>query len=261
MDTFSPISQFRDIEKHLETLEEYGKWIIFRIPFIQQYLYFWSKMVQSKAAMGMPISQTDLLETVHVKDICNCVTQVALTKKSMVWEVGYVKKRVYDLRSTPAFTFQTMTKSLSDALKEKDGKRSEIHPVVITEEQMDAHLKELSKDVCGQGMADLLKSVSMEQFLDAANPSLIRNMTSNIGKLFFGTCRAEKDSPRWYPRPNEVLTPFCIRLITDLFKISRNPEWNPVVGDPNDIRDITGSVPISISSFFMNNYHQFIEDA
>ncbi|KAG0786321.1 hypothetical protein G6F16_009961 [Rhizopus arrhizus] len=236
-------------------LDQYGKWVVFRISFIQQYLYFWTKMIESKAMMGMPIAQTDNLETVHVKDICNCVAQAALTKKSMVWDAHvYLEKRVYDLKSVPSFTLHNITKSLLDSLKEDGGKVPDVHSVVLTEEQMRNYLQLVARGTKSKELTHLLDSASIN-LPPAAKPGLVQNTVYGLTRLLFTQTR-EEDDPNWCPYPDD-LTPFRIQLIMSHFQLARNPQWMPVVGSPTDIRDITGRDPIAISKFFMNNRRRF----
>ncbi|ORE13220.1 hypothetical protein BCV71DRAFT_278714 [Rhizopus microsporus] len=234
----------------------FGKWIIFRVPFIQQYLHFWSKMVEDRRILGMPISQTDSLETVHIKDICACVAQAALSKMSMAWGAKYPQKRVYELRSVPSFTLYNMAKSLSESLKE-DGQAPEIHSAVVTEEQMEHYLKVLASGSSVTNMHRILGSMSLGVCIDSYKPGILYSVYHGVGRIIFSAALKEEDDPRWYPCPAEVLTPFCIQLIMDHFKTARNPEWSPVVDNPTDIRDLTGNDPIPVSRFFMNNRRHF----
>ncbi|CAO3674379.1 unnamed protein product [Rhizopus stolonifer] len=216
-DTTSPLCQFQITENHLKQLNEYGNWVIFRIPFIQQYLYFWSQMISSQCVLGMPMSQTDHLETIHVKDICRCVAQAVLTKKSMVWQT--LEKRVYDLRSTPSLNLSQMAKSLSDSLQ-----HPELCSVIITEEQMECYLRMLSKD---QAMTRLLESAAKGK-VESPRPGMVQQGIQSLIQVLSAPL-GDEDRLKWYPDPAKVLTPFCIRLILEHFKVSRNPQWMPVV--------------------------------
>ncbi|CEG84421.1 hypothetical protein RMATCC62417_18225 [Rhizopus microsporus] len=255
-DTGSPMCQFLAIEQKLKEFNTFGKWIIFRIPFIQQYLHFWSKMIEDRCILGMPISQTDSLETVHIKDICACVAQAALSKKTMVWGTKYPQKRVYELRSAPSPTLYNMAKSLSESLKE-DGQAPEIHSAVVTEEQMEHYLKMLASGSSVTKMHRILGSMSLGACIDSYKPGLLYSVYHCVGRILFAAALKEEDDPRWYPCSADVLTPFCIQLIMDHFKTARNPEWSPVVDNPTDIRDLTGNDPVPVSRFFMNNRRQF----
>lgn len=205
-------------------------------------------MISSQCVLGMPMSQTDHLETIHVKDICRCVAQAVLTKKSMVWQT--LEKRVYDLRSVPSLNLSEMAKSLSDSLQQP-----ELCSVIITKEQMECYLRMLSKD---QAMARLLESAAKGK-IESPRPGMVQQGIQSL-KHILSAPLDDKDRLKWYPDPTKVLTPFCIRLILEHFKISRNPQWMPVVGGPTDVRDITAHDPISVSKFFKINHRRFKKD-
>lgn len=165
------------LEEHLRKRFKYGAWVVFRIPFIQQYFYFWTSMIENKAVIGLPISNDNLLETVNVRDICESVCQAALSKKSVVWnqqqdmvnkdkfnnssdsssgnneadekeEIDQQKrvllKRIYEIKSTQSENPRMIAQSLTDALQE-EGFDCDVEPAVITDEQLETYLKLISK--------------------------------------------------------------------------------------------------------------------
>ncbi|KAG1467886.1 hypothetical protein G6F56_004156 [Rhizopus delemar] len=241
-------SQFREIEEHLKEMNEYGKWVILRVPFIQQYLYFWAKMIEDKAMIGMPIAQTDVLETVHVKDICDSVAHLVLNKRLATWDI-HIEKRMYDLRSVPTFSLYDLTQSLSDSLKE-DGKTPDINSVVLTEEQMQSYLECVAEG--SKKMKTLLDSVS-HNLPAVPKTGILVSIVSGVFSMLW--THKDQDDPRWYP--TDALTPFSIQLIMNHFQLARNPQWLPELGNPTDIRDLTGVDPIPLSEFFMNNRRRF----
>lgn len=158
----SPMRKFHCLEEQLHCTYKYGYWVIFRIPMIQQMFYFWFKMIQSKSAVGMSISESNVLKNVNIKDVCECLCETALSKKSMVWinqiqdiesalktndinttnnnndtytqdkEEPHVSiKRVYELASTKHMSIFMIAEAITRAFKE-EGFDNEIVPMVIS---------------------------------------------------------------------------------------------------------------------------------
>ncbi|KAG2200279.1 hypothetical protein INT47_000272 [Mucor saturninus] len=275
-DKETPAGQFNLLEEHLRNCFKYGDWVVFRIPMIQQFMYFWSSMIENKSVIGMPIAESNMLTTVNIKDVCECICQAALSKKCIVWgqtknddvisdgsssNSEYVTthttlKRVYGLTSDNVMTLTMIAQALSDALKEA-GFSSDVEPATITREQLESYLKFVSEEPAED---------KVESFLTIIFPDIIakkRNIStggllSNFRSLFIGSEVAkpcEMDDPNWYPSPPRFLTPFCIQVILDHLNISRQPEI-PMLPS-SDVRDITGRKPIDLSSFFMKNRRQF----
>lgn len=271
-------------------------------------------MIENKSVIGFPISELNVLETVNVKDICESVSQAALSKKSMVWnqqqqqqEVnkdnfdnsssdssssgneaddnvideqrnknhGSLLKRVYEIKCTLPMNPSMIAQALSNALQE-EGYDAEVEPAVITEERLKDYLKCVSEQGTATvdqvlnsillGVVDATRrrqqssSQGTQSATTAASGSHFSKLTgsifgSSVGDAGEKTSRSSQDDPNWYPCPSEVLTPFCIQLIIDHFRVARCPEI-PMFPS-NDVRDITGREPVQLAEFFMNNRRQF----
>lgn len=280
-DKETPSGQFNMIEEHLRNCFKYGAWVIFRIPMIQQYIYFWSSMIENKSVMGMPITEANMLITVNIKDVCESICQAALSKKCMVWHQTKVDdtisdddsssgsqseyipprtslKRVYELTSDNIMTLTMMAQALSNALKE-EGFSSDIEPATITKEQLESYLKFVSEEPADAKIQSFLTTifpgfVTKKRTSSASSGGLLSNFKSIfIGNEIPKPC--DMDDPNWYPSPSRFLKPFSIQVILDHFNIARQTEI-PML-PTNDVRDITGHNPIELDSFFMKNRRQF----
>lgn len=252
------------LEESLRSHYKYGYWMIFRIPMIQQFFYFWSKMIEDKSVIGMPISEANMLETVNIQDVCACLSQSVLSKKSLVWRnqsLGYsidgteasnsgeqedlhrasLSKRVYELTSTMPMNPLMIADAITAALK-KEGFESTIEPAVITDEELKEYLQKIAHE-------------------ENNNKALLSTSVSNreeSGSLFAGdtvsvrfNCHGEPDCPKMYPHPSKFLSPFAIQLIIDCFRYTRSP--STIISPANDVRDITGCDPVELDEFFMKN--------
>ncbi|KAI9249047.1 hypothetical protein BY458DRAFT_525915 [Sporodiniella umbellata] len=124
---------YRETEEYLRRVNGYGPWCIFRVPMIQQYLYFWQAMIEDQSEIAMPLSYDDKLETIHVQDVCRAIAYA-------VFSARLPGKRVHALKSNPVLSFQNITESLSHVL----GERPTIQPVIATEEQTKRYLERMS---------------------------------------------------------------------------------------------------------------------
>ncbi|KAI8640443.1 hypothetical protein BD408DRAFT_434198 [Parasitella parasitica] len=287
----SPIDQFNMLESHMHHQLKYGSWVVYRIPFIQQYMYFWSLMFENKNVLGMPISIQDMLISVNANDVLDCVAIASLSKKSMVWAYHephrhlqastilpggpdgdtssssddnnrQVKaiKRVYELTSEPQ-TLMMMAEAASQALREA-GSGFDVDAVVISDEQLENYLKLVAKSGKDKsfvnseldrtlGKISKVKDDTKHILREVDDiPSLFSQSNSLIHDVLFKN-RGHQDSSDLYPCPADTLTPFCIHLILNHFKVARNSL--PPMAPNNDIRDITGRVPMPIDVFFMLN--------
>lgn len=173
----SVLGKFCMLEEQLRDSYKYGYYAIFRTPMIQQFFYYWSEMIQKKHSLGLPISESNMLETVNIKDVCNCFAQAALSKKSMVWcnqiqdgqrapsarsgnddgssddtstdekniEESLSLKRVYNLTCTLPMNPLMISEAIRNACK-KEGFDTHIKPVVIMEEQLKDYLETIAKE-------------------------------------------------------------------------------------------------------------------
>lgn len=288
--TDMPIAQFKMLETHLRHHYMYGSWVVFRIPFIQQYMYFWTQMLENKNILGMPISEGDMLMTVNIKDVHQCVATASLSKKSMVWTYREPQlqlqdstilpggpdddtssssddnnnqqrvvaiKRVYELVSEP-FTVTMMADAMSRALREA-GSSFNVDAAILTDEQLETYLKLVAKTKqsgAASIQADELNSIlNATKTLKLSYPGDVLELLESRSSLFMEH-RDHQDSPDVYPCPADTLTPFCIQLILNHFKVARNMIMPPLI--PNhDVRDIIGRSPIPIDVFFMLNRKLF----
>lgn len=286
----APIAQFKMLEAHLGHHYKYGSWVVYRIPFIQQYMYFWTHMLENKNMLGMPISEGDMLMTVNIKDIHECVAIASLSKKSMVWtyreperqlkastilpggsdgdtssssddsnQQPVAIKRVYELVSEP-LSLAMMADAMSRALREAGGSFS-VDAAVLTDGQLETYLKLVAKTK--QSGAASIQADEWARILDAAKSLQPSSYQQDISQLLesrssLATTKHHdhQDSPDVYPCPAGTLTPFCIQLILNHFKVARNTTMPPMVPS-NDIRDIIGRSPIPIDVFFMLNRKLF----
>ncbi|CAO3616714.1 unnamed protein product [Mucor fragilis] len=286
----APIAQFKMLEAHLRHHYKYGSWVVYRIPFIQQYMYFWTHMLENKNMLGMPISEGDMLMTVNIKDIHECVAIASLSKKSMVWtyreperqlkastilpggsdgdtssssddsnQQPVAIKRVYELVSEP-LSLAMMADAMSRALREAGGSFS-VDAAVLTDGQLETYLKLVAKTK--QSGAASIQADEWARILDAAESLQPSSYQQDISQLLESRSslattkhRDHQDSPDVYPCPAGTLTPFCIQLILNHFKVARNTTMPPMVPS-NDIRDIIGRSPIPIDVFFMLNRKLF----
>ena len=274
---------------------KYGSWVVYRIPFIQQYMYFWTQMLENENMLGMPISKDDMLTTVNIKDVLDCVTIAALSKKSMIWsyrepqrhleastilpgshngdtssssdennQQATAIKHVYELISEP-LSLVMMADVMSRALREA-GSGFDVDAAVISDEQLVSYLKLVSKPSSFNveelkstlnnvtKIKDDVQNISRDIDDFADRPLSFLQGNSFIDGILFKN-REHQDSPDLYPCPDATLTPFCIQLILNHLKVSRN-NMPPIVPN-NDVRDITGRVPIPIDIFFMLNRKLF----
>lgn len=257
------MEQFKMLEESLRSIYKYGYWMIFRIPMIQQFFYFWSKMIEDKSIIGMPISEANMLETVNIHDVCACLSQSALSKKSTVWrkqslgntinniEVGDtgeqqelyesgLAKRVYELTSTMPMNPLMIADAITAALK-KEGFESTIEPAVITDEELKEYLQKIAHEASNKAL--LLTSVSNRE-----EPGSLFASDAVSARL---DRRSEPDCPIMYPHPSIFLSPFAIQLIIDCFRYTRSP--STIIIPTNDVRDITGCDPVELDEFFMKN--------
>ncbi|KAL7312040.1 hypothetical protein PS15m_007844 [Mucor circinelloides] len=288
--TDMPIAQFKMLETHLRHHYMYGSWVVFRIPFIQQYMYFWTQMLENKNILGMPISEGDMLMTVNIKDVHECVATASLSKKSMVWtyrepqlqlqdstilpggpdddassssddnnnQQGVVAiKRVYELVSEPS-TVTMMADAMSRALREA-GSSFSVDAAILTDEQLETYLKLVAKTK--QSGAASIQADELNRILNAAKtlklsyPGDVLELLQSRSSLFMEH-QGHQDSPDVYPCPADTLTPFCIQLILNHFKVARNMIMPPLIPS-HDVRDIIGRSPIPIDVFFMLNRKLF----
>ncbi|GAN04252.1 hypothetical protein MAM1_0058d03712 [Mucor ambiguus] len=295
MTTFSavdtPLAQFKMLEAHLRHHYKYGSWVVYRIPCIQQYMYFWTQMLENKNILGMPISEGDMLMTVNIKDVHECVAIASLSKKSMVWayreperhleastilpggpdgdtssssddssnQQPVAIKRVYELVSEP-LTLVMMADAISRALGEAGGSFT-VDAAVLTDEQVETYLKLVAKTK--QSSAATIDAYEWTCILSTAKilePSSYQQGASELlqsrSSLVTTKSRDHQDSPDVYPCPADTLTPFCIQLIMNHFKVARNMMMPPL-GPSHDIRDIIGRSAIPIDVFFMLNRKLF----
>lgn len=268
------MGKFKVLEENLRSNYKYGHWMIFRVPMIQQFFYFWSKMIEKKSIIGIPISESNMLETVNIRDVCACLSQSALSKKSNVWknrplvntetifEVddnnntgeeqeiyrNSVLKRVYQLTCTKPVNSLMIADAITAALKE-EGFDSTVEPVIITEEELKNYLKTIAQEEQDFGE------------INTGSSTFVSNKEGS-NSLFAGQTLStrfnrpdEPDCSEIYPRPSEFLSPLAIQLIIDYFEYTRS-SFIPI-SPTNDVRDITGCDPVELNEFFMRNRRQF----
>ncbi|KAL9549466.1 hypothetical protein MBANPS3_005194 [Mucor bainieri] len=291
----APIAQFKMLEAHLRHHYKYGSWVVYRIPFIQQYMYFWTQMLENNNMLGMPISEGDMLMTVNIKDVHECIAVASLSKKSMVWtyreperlmkastilpggpdadtsssssssdnsssQQPVAIKRVYELVSEP-LTLAMMADAMSRALREA-GAGFRVEAAVLTDEQLETYLKLVAKTK--QSGAGSIDAGEWARILGAAKVVPPSSYQQGISELLQSRSSLvttknrdhHQDSPDVYPCPADTLTPFCIQLIMNHFKVARNAMMPPLVPG-NDVRDIIGRAPIPMDVFFMLNRKLF----
>lgn len=285
MDKETPMGQFNELESYLRDSYKYGAWVVIRLPLIQQLLHFWSSMIDNKSVIGLPMTTDTYLTTINIGDVCECVAQAALSKKSSIWtyqegtndeddddDSDYdirepldksppptAIKRVYELTTTVPMTLDLIAKTLSDAVK-ADGFDSDIEYAALTDDEVRSYLR----FVAGSNKSDI------EAHLSTAFPNKESNPKKQEDGLIFSTLKAfkalfitdldefkathDQDDPNWYPSP-KILTPFGIEYIIAHFQNARNSAVHIV---PSlDVREITGHEPTELAFFFMKNRRQF----
>lgn len=238
-----PLHDYYKLEKYLEAEEKYGYWSIFRLPFIQQFFYFWANMVEN-GVLGLPLSKADLLYDANIQDICECLAQATLSKSHMVWSTNAMK-RVYELRCGP-LTFEMIVSELSNALRESDGELK-VKAITLTDDQFIRYLEYMSAQD-HVGLREFLKTIQVDG--DNAPMSITTRKTD------LSTIMGHKDGPSVIPSPSDVITPFFIDSMMDYMKMIRGNQPLSVV-PTHDIRDLTGKEPIYINKFFTSNLRRF----
>ncbi|KAI7898239.1 uncharacterized protein BX663DRAFT_490236 [Cokeromyces recurvatus] len=262
-DNESPMGQFKQAENHFRKCFEYGYWLIFRIPFIQQYMYFWKSMIENKSRLGMPMSKHSLLTMVNIKDVLECVSIACLSKKSAVWSAyansgnesdnsssdDLIKlnkpsskqlqtggshstgmKKLFMLHSMQPMSLKMIAESLMKALKHDDS-GLDIDTIEMEYHELESYLKYIAEnmDHC------------------STNPSSFDLASKHKSN--------HEDHLAWHPMPKEDLKHFQIKLIIDHFKMAHCSDV--VAPLNNDVRDILGRDPIELRDFFMLNRRQF----
>ncbi|KAI9472049.1 MAG: hypothetical protein EXX96DRAFT_345094 [Benjaminiella poitrasii] len=262
-DTESPMRQFKQAEDYFRNCFQYGYWLIFRIPLMQQFMYFWRNMIESKNKLGMPLPKDCTLMTVNVRDVLECISVACLSKKSSVWSAysnqeddtsssddlfelpnpaksrgkladaprASGMKKMFMLKSMQPMSLKMIAESLMHALQE-EGSNLKIDTMVMKDDELRSYLKFVSEDSVGGhsdsplSEADVSKSKSHHE-----------------------------DHPAWNPVPKWDLMPFQVELMLDHFKMARFSDMPILLED--DIRDILGREPIELREFFMMNRRQF----
>ncbi|GAA5796878.1 hypothetical protein HPULCUR_002256 [Helicostylum pulchrum] len=281
-DLETPMGKFSEVESYLRDRYKYGAWAVFRIPLIQQFMHFWSSMIENKSVIGLPMSESDYLLTVNIMDICECVCQAALSKKCSVWtnqrqstdsgsssdyeeetttaadpDTRTAIKRVYELTCAVPGSLYLFSKALSDAVR-KDGFDTDVDATIITDEQLESYLKFVSEGKKKE-TESLLSTVFPDKGLNKSRKTSAETSLLQSFKALFSDDKAkcftyEQDDPNWYPA-SKYLNPFCIELILNHFRNARSSDMPNLPS--SDICDITGRAPIEISEFFMENRRQF----
>ncbi|KAI8971961.1 hypothetical protein BDF20DRAFT_948594 [Mycotypha africana] len=291
-DKETPIGQLRHLEDYTRQQYRYSYYIIFRLPFIQQFMYFWTRMMESRGMVGMPIDHSTYLTTVNIKDVCSCLAQASLSKKSMVWSTqrpldssdttaraeeyndegpdnnnpSTRMRRIYELRSNQQMNFNMIAEALNFALREA-GSNLKAEPVVVSEDQLEQYLMSIAKKE-GSGVLDSLDAIFPINMINKVKQKHvevgagINQVLLDAKNIFHSTQQGSQalsgdfqDNPEFYPRPSMVLTHAYIKLILNHFRSARN--MKPPIAPCNDVRNITGREPIPLTDFFMSNRQQF----
>ncbi|KAG2231345.1 hypothetical protein INT48_006557 [Thamnidium elegans] len=281
-DSDSSMEKFSQVESYLRDRYKYGAWVVFRIPLIQQFMHFWSSMIENKSVIGLPMSESDYLLTVNIMDVCECVCQAALSNKCSVWANQHESigsgsgsssdyeeettaadvvartaiKRVYELTCAVPASPYLFSKALSEAVR-KDGFDTDVEATVITDEQLENYLKFVSegkKKETESFLSVVFQDKRLKRRKTSSESGLLKSFQSLFSDDKAKSSTYEQDDPNWYPAP-KYLNPFCIELILDHFRNTRSPDMPNMPS--SDVFDITGRAPIEISEFFMENRRQF----
>lgn len=246
----------------MENEYKFGYWTIFRIPFIQQFFYFWASMVEN-GILGLPLSKSDLLYDVNIQDVCECLAQVSMSKKHAVWAALHdessqdslsVIRRVYDLRCGP-LSFEMIVSELSAALQEFEG-GPKVKAITLTDDQFKRYLEYMANQNKQQGLQEILQDIRMNHDKEASSSDACLTSLGHVSTYDPSTMIDHKDNPSFIPNPSKVITPFFIDLMMDSMRIIRANQPLSII--PNqDIRDLTGKEPIHIGKFFVSNLRQF----
>ncbi|KAI8080956.1 hypothetical protein BDF21DRAFT_338792 [Thamnidium elegans] len=237
---------------------QYGAWVVFRIPLIQQFMHFWSSMIENKSVIGLPMSESDYLLTVNIMDVCECVCQAALSNKCSVWANQHesIGSGIYELTCAVPASPYLFSKALSEAVR-KDGFDTDVEATVITDEQLENYLKFVSegkKKETESFLSVVFQDKGLKRRKTSSESGLLKSFQSLFSDDKAKSSTYEQDDPNWYPAP-KYLNPFCIELILDHFRNTRSPDMPNMPS--SDVFDITGRAPIEISEFFMENRRQF----
>ncbi|KAG2205061.1 hypothetical protein INT46_000034 [Mucor plumbeus] len=150
--TKTPLAQFNILEAHVRYHYKYGSWVVYRILFIQQYMYFWTQMFENQNILDMPISENDMLVTSMVWSYREPQQHLeAFTILSGGHDTATSSssdesnqqptaiKRVYELTSEP-LSLVMMADAMSRALREA-GSDFDVDAAVISDEQLESYLK------------------------------------------------------------------------------------------------------------------------
>lgn len=214
-------------------------------------------MFENQNMLGMPISRVDMLITVNVKDVLDCVTIAALSKKSIVWsyrepqhhieastiipgghggdtssssdvsnQQATAMKCVYELTNEP-LSLVLMANAMSRALR-KAGSGFDVNAAVIFDVKLESYLKFVSKlsllnvDELNSVLNDVTVIEDEVQSISRAIDDFANRSSSFLQESsFFDDIlfknREHQDNPNLYPCPVATLTPLCIQLILNHF--------------------------------------------
>lgn len=292
--------QFYEIEEHLRQVYIYGHWIIFRLPLIQQFMHFWSHMVEHKSVIAMPLNKSNFIHTVNMNDVCECLAQASLSKKVMLWrqpsdsypggdisamdnatsssedssesdeqdpdsiKSANALKRIYELITQP-MNISMISKSLTKALRET-GFTGDIEPAKMEEDQLESYLKFIAEQGKENSKKTDLSFDAFTLYRKSRNTRGAFSSASSVGKILFDgadTTNASHDQPS----DPKYLFPCPAQVLTPfgiqliLDHFRRARMPQGTILFYNDIRDITGHEPTELSDFFMGNRQSFHSEA
>ncbi|ORY94746.1 hypothetical protein BCR43DRAFT_550892 [Syncephalastrum racemosum] len=250
----SPLSEYKRIEELIREKFAYGRWCIFRIPFTQQTLYYWSHMVEERGMLAMPLPSEVALQTVHMHDLCDAVATLILSPRKQEnplkrpshhdneeddgeGEVDIPEqslKRIYELTSACPYTGRDMARKLAEALGAQE---EDIQYAEISCEELKEYLEQAAREEDQPRKSWLARATELV-ISDSTQPDLI----------------GHPDRPALRPRPRRYLTPVFIEFLMDWFDTAKRV---PLDKTTDDLRELTGREPIDLAQFFVDNSKEF----
>lgn len=229
----------------------------YSIPVPQQCLYFWSRMVEERGMLAMPLPSEVAVQSVHMHDLCDAVATLILSPRKQnnslkrqfqdeeydsesgdgEGEVDIPEqslKRIYELTSACPYTGRDMARKLAEAL---DTHEDGIQYNEISSEELKQYLEQAAREE-EQPEKSWLERATQLVTGDPAQPDLI----------------GHPDRPALRPRPRRYLTPAFIEFLIDWFDTAKRV---PLDKTTNDLRDLTGREPIDLAQFFVDNSKEF----
>ncbi|KAI8391156.1 uncharacterized protein BYT42DRAFT_610409 [Radiomyces spectabilis] len=221
----NPIGEYRALEDHLRTKYSFGRWCILRAAFFHQYFYYWSRMIEERGELGMPLPAEDSMLTVGIMDVCNAVGNLILGSKKQILEdnredeeedyglSAAVSTRMFSLTGPHNYSGNALVHRLNQIF-EGDGE------IKYTETSTD-------------DMRKYLESMTMQ--------------TTDITRL-------ESNVPGFLPDPQQFLNMEEIDLMMNFFDVIKSWHRGRLT---SDVAHLTGRDPMDLLDFFEEHKQQF----